>query len=437
MSHYLYIKKDVIYSVMKHLSNYLQFINESQSPQMVGDGVFSWLINPKKQIDKKIEKLVKLRDEAESKRDDKRVGELEDEIEKLYDKKVDIQTNKENEVFAKKLNLAKSEAIKYYKEWFNNKATQNKFKNKENLKKIKDLLNGVKVFLVPQTYVGLPKRLAQAVALVLIPRPQDTKGIDGNLKLKKCQLTEKETEELAQVLIDGLSSTFKWRNFENVYWVGGTSETITQKTINQTILHEIGHLIDYRLSSLGEAALSNYFDQSPQMEPSKTFELDDEGNPKMTEVPYSRRSVENAARLRVFRKFLELSPTETPISIINKLMDNLKKGDLYYFLPSVKKYITFEEGILEVGNDKKTLIIKNCNKYGFGDGEVLTPPSEGESVPRLRFGMNNEDMSDISDLLASYSRVENNTLIIDIEKITKINNEIAMNQKDSVASKTA
>jgi hypothetical protein len=34
-------------------------------------------------------------------------------------------------------------------------------------------------------------------------------------------------------------------------------------------------------------------------------------------------------------------------------------------------------------------------------------------------------------------RVENNTLIIDIEKITKINNELAMNQKDSVASKTA
>lgn len=442
---------------MKYLNNYTQFINESAGLKDFGDGIFGWLYNKEKRLDKKVQKLIKLADEAENKGDDKRAEELRDEAEELINKDERDYLDKINKDFIKKLNLGKSEAIQYYRKWFNNKDTQNKFKNKENLKEIKSLLDGVKVFHVPheiRASARFPNTLQGVAAFVLIPRPQGTKGIDSNLKLKKCQLTEKESEELVGIFMDSLSSTFKWRNFENIYWVGGVTDRIstgsqqiamTQKTITQTIVHEIGHLIDYKLSSLGEVALSNYFDQSPEMEPGGL--VDDEGNPHMVKVPYTRRSDENAARLRVFRKFLGLSPTETPFSILNKFVDKLKKGELSFCFVSEKWYKAFEEddgmhrtfkdGILEVGSDKKTLIVKNSDKYGFGDGEVLLTVA-GDNLPKLRFyKVDNEDMLDISSLLASYSRVENNTLIIDFEEITKINNKLAMNQKDSVASKTA
>ena len=431
---------------MKYLDNYSDFINESFEPQKFGGGVFGWIkgkIDQKKKERLKQELQLALKQGTTQEKDNAR-RRLED-----YEAESKIQT------IIPKLEQARIEAQNYYYEWLKKPDTKSKFKNPKNINEIIKLVKNIKIILDKFSYDGT----GGVLAFVMPPFAKD--DISNALIIKKYTCLDiRKLSELSRMAKEK-NKGFLWESWENVYFNYNFDrlQRNTPESIKSTIIHEIGHLIDYKLSQLGEKSMGDFFRD-------KFVDTEDQSKDKGTR--YIERGTENYARLQSMREFLGLEPIETTDSIVNKILDKLKsdvikisttgkliraskdsfgESEVDMVLPwkMVSKFIT---------NDNKSITIKKGRLYN-DDLEFLGYKLGATSATIFNFDenqskkeiLNEFDLKDDSSsprepidwayLLVNYSKVVEDTLVINIEEISNLNNQLVKtNQKDSVASKT-
>ena len=202
------------------------------------------------------------------------------------------------------LKQARLESIKYYNSWLDKPGTQKKFKDKDNIKVIKDLLNNTKVIILHR-----PKEHVAGEMAYVFP-PQDVRADpDTNIGL------------FSKWLRENLTGDVDMESWENVWYC--STEGLSPILAKENVTHEIGHLIDSKLASLGEKSLAYYFGIG-----GSSGSSDRSG--KSGEDVYIEEPTENYARLQNFRQVLGLNPIDTPQRVVNKFIEMVKKKEITF-----------------------------------------------------------------------------------------------------------
>ena len=179
-------------------------------------------------------------------------------------------------------------------------------------------------------------------------------------------------------------------NLNLYYLITKNGNTLSPKgsLLYDTILHEMGHLIDFKLQSLGEKSISSstgYY--SP---------TDDKDN-------YVQSDVETFTRIQRLREVLGLSSIANGGEIRNKIIEFIKSKKIQF--PNVK--------IMADEKNTGILIFEERNRTKG----VLTDLWRFYSPLKI----NNTSASDISALFAKYSKIENGRVILDLNLLGKVN----------------
>jgi hypothetical protein len=161
-------------------------------------------------------------------------------------------------------------------------------------------------------------------------------------------------------------------------------------SIYDTILHEMGHLIDFMLRSLKEAP--SFFEFGHMRAKTNTDK-------------YIISREEDYARIQRLRNIFKLNPIGTYQEIADILNEYIKS-----------KRIELGNLELEISPDKKNIIVKtnvNLSKLELTDLAYVF----GNIV------IDNYLATDIGYLFAKYAKVENNNILVDLVKINNINNK--------------
>jgi hypothetical protein len=164
-------------------------------------------------------------------------------------------------------------------------------------------------------------------------------------------------------------------------------------SIVDTIIHEVGHLIDFQLRRLGE--------RPSYLEPSilRSIPSDD----------YIISREEDYARIQRLRVLLDLSP----LADVSEISDSLKK------LVESKKMI-LEEFNIDLIDIKMVVYLNKPIR-------ILTLRELSSIFGNLI--INDYLATDIGYLFAKYSKVEDGKIVVDLEKISKINKLFVNNDK--------
>lgn len=396
---------------MNHLKRYFDFINESLSPQDLGDGILGF---------------PSVRDNQDKELRKEQLGELIKNIEE-----------------AKKL------AISHYENWFKDEGTLNKFENKNNVNEVLKIVRGIKIVLVSNDLGEILS--SDALAFIVSP------FADTDLKddvIRKYSCLDKSTYDKIKEKLKKMNKTFPWQSWINVYFIyedkSSKIKTTTVDDIEEILVHEIGHLIDYKLSQLGEESLANYY----QKESDEDDEWGEDSGWDWDGSEYVKKPTENFARLQNLRQFLSLKPVETPESIIDKLLLKFKDKSLTILCSGVEYFGTntvappislnwFDHpNLFKVSDDKKSLIIKTGvvkKPEGYkSDIEVFNfrdNMTQGEIAKCFVIGPDNEpgpnkNLKDFSLLFANNSYIKDRDLIIDFVKICNLNNRFVETGKE-------
>jgi len=168
----------------------------------------------------------------------------------------------------------------------------------------------------------------------------------------------------------------------------GNTITPNGSMLYDTILHEMGHSIDFKLQSLGEKTISS---SSGYYQPT-----DGKDN-------YVQSDIETYARIQRLREVLKLSPTANGGEIRNKIIEFVKSKKIYF--PNVKIMADdTNTGILifELRTRTKGVL---TDLWGFYNPLKI----------------NNTSAPDISALFAKYSKIENGRVILDLNLLGKVN----------------
>ena len=318
------------------------------------------------------------------------------------------------------LKQARLESIKYYNSWLDKPGTQKKFKDKDNIKVIKDLLNNTKVIILHR-----PKEHVAGEMAYVFP-PQDVRADpDTNIGL------------FSKWLRENLTGDVDMESWENVWYC--STEGLSPILAKENVTHEIGHLIDSKLASLGEKSLAYYFGIG-----GSSGSSDRSG--KSGEDVYIEEPTENYARLQNFRQVLGLNPIDTPQRVVNKFIEMVKKKEITFDYETSTGDSNNCWFLLTKSKDGTKLIMKPHPRINS-----LPEPLKNSALAELPTEkMKKSEISNFTDLnykgkfmdfgrlLANYSYVKGNTIYIDIAKIVKINNEVVKSdQVDSVVGKTA
>jgi len=179
-------------------------------------------------------------------------------------------------------------------------------------------------------------------------------------------------------------------NLNLYYLITKNGNTISPKgtLLYDTILHEMGHLIDFKLQSLGEKSISNstgYYTPT-----------DDKDN-------YVQSDVETYARIQRLREALGVGSNANGEEIRNKIIEFVKLKKIQF--PNVK--IMADDGRPGI------LLFTERNKTKG----VLTDLWRFYSTLKI----NNTSISDISALFAKFSKINNGMVILDLNLIGKVN----------------
>jgi hypothetical protein len=155
-----------------------------------------------------------------------------------------------------------------------------------------------------------------------------------------------------------------------------------------TILHEMGHLIDFKLQSLGEQTIAS---SSAYYKPTDNKDT------------YVQSDVETYARIQRLREVLGLNPNAGGEEIKNKIVEFIKSKKIQF--PNIRI----------MGNDNNPGVLffteKNRTKG------VLTELWRFYSSLKI----NNTFVPDISALFAKYSKIKNSVVILDLNLLGNVN----------------
>ena len=179
-------------------------------------------------------------------------------------------------------------------------------------------------------------------------------------------------------------------NLNLYYLITKNGNTISPKgsLLYDTILHEMGHLIDFKLQTLGEKSLTN---STGYYRPT-----DDKDN-------YVQSDVETFARIQRLREVLDIGSNANGGEIKNKIVEFIKSKKIQF--PNVK--------IMGDNRNPGILIFEQKNKTKG----VLTDLWGFYSPLKI----NNTSVPDISALFAKYSKIENGKVILDLNLIGNVN----------------
>jgi hypothetical protein len=319
---------------------------------------------------------------------------------------------------------ARLEAIKYYNSWLDKPGTQKKFKDKDNIKVIKDLLNNTKVIILHRPSWQKKNTMAYVNPPIDVRADPDT-----NIGL------------FSKWLRENFIGDVDVESWENV-WYCSTEDT-SPILAKENVTHEIGHLIDSKLASLGEKSLAYYYGIGGSNEAPQPGS--DTSN-KSEEDVYIEEPTENYARLQNFRQVLGLNPIETPQRVINKFIEMVKKKEITFDYETSTGDCNNCFFLLTKSKDGTKLIMKPHPRINSlpeplknsALAELPTEKMKKSEISNFTDVKYKGKFMDFSRLLANYSYVKGNTIYIDIAKIVKINNEVVKSdQVDSVMGKTA
>ncbi len=155
-----------------------------------------------------------------------------------------------------------------------------------------------------------------------------------------------------------------------------------------TILHEMGHLIDFKLQTLGEKSISS----------SSGYHSPTDGQDN-----YVQSDIETFARIQRLREELGIGSNANGEEIRNKIIEFVKLNKIQF--PNVK--IIADDGRPGI------LLFTERNK------------TKGALTDLWRFystlKINNTPVSDISALFAKFSKINNGMVILDLNLIGKVN----------------
>lgn len=170
-------------------------------------------------------------------------------------------------------------------------------------------------------------------------------------------------------------------------------------SVYETIVHEMGHLVDFQLRSLRESP--SYMEGSVL-------------SPKSRVDDYIISREEDYARIQRLRNLLHLHPFEDHTGIGDSLMKLVVDGKMY--IPHLA---------INVSNDKKKLIFSISKKI-----PTLTMSNLAGVLGSLV--MNDYLATDIGYLFAKYAKVSNGKIEVDLVKIATINRKFVNTGKDSI-----
>lgn len=170
-------------------------------------------------------------------------------------------------------------------------------------------------------------------------------------------------------------------------------------SVYETIVHEMGHLVDFQLRSLRESP--SYMEGSVL-------------RPKSRVDDYIISREEDYARIQRLRNLLHLHPFEDHTGIGDSLMKLVVDGKMY--IPHLA---------INVSNDKKKLIFSISKKI-----PTLTMSNLAGVLGSLV--INDYLATDIGYLFAKYAKVSNGKIEVDLVKIATINRKFVNTGKDSI-----
>jgi hypothetical protein len=177
-------------------------------------------------------------------------------------------------------------------------------------------------------------------------------------------------------------------NLYTLFSKNGNTISPKGSLLYDTILHEMGHLIDYKLQSLGEKSLTN---STGYYQPTDGYDN------------YVQSDAETFARIQRLREVLGASSIADGKEIRNKIIEFIKSKKIQF--PNVK--------IMADDRNAGILIFEQINQ------------SKGVLTDLWKFynplKINNTSVSDISALFAKYSKIENGKVILDLNLIGKVN----------------
>lgn len=259
------------------------------------------------------------------------------------------EKNKNNIII--KINEDLNKCINYFTEYYKNPQNLSKFKNESNIDKLINEINKVKIV----TYF---------------------KKYDNDLDTSWGYIY---TTDLYTIHIN-------YFNFFN---------NKVNANVYDTILHEMGHLIDFMLRSLSE--IPSFFEIGHM-------------RPKSIPDQYIISREEDYARIHRLRNIFKLNPIGTYQEIADKFNEFIKL-----------KKINILNLNLEISEDKKNLIVKtnnNISNLNLTDLAYIF----GNIV------INNYLATDIGYLFAKYSKINNTNINVDLVKINNINNKFVSNK---------
>jgi len=155
-----------------------------------------------------------------------------------------------------------------------------------------------------------------------------------------------------------------------------------------TILHEMGHLIDFKLQSLGEQTIAS---SSAYYKPTDNKDT------------YVQSDVETYARIQRLREVLGLNPNAGGEEIKNKIVEFIKSKKIQF--PNIR--------IMGNDNNPGVLLFTENNRTKG----VLTELWRFYSSLKI----NNTFVPDISALFAKYSKIKNSVVILDLNLLGNVN----------------
>jgi hypothetical protein len=178
-------------------------------------------------------------------------------------------------------------------------------------------------------------------------------------------------------------------NLNNLFTKSGGVLSPKGTLLYDTILHEMGHLIDFKLQSLGEQTIAS---SSAYYKPTDNKDA------------YVQSDVETYARIQRLREVLGLNPNAGGVDIKNKIVEFIKSNKIQF--PNIRI----------MGNDKNPGVLLFTEKNRTKG--VLTELWRFYSSLKI----NNTYVPDISALFAKYSKINNNSVVIlDLNLLGNVN----------------
>lgn len=240
-----------------------------------------------------------------------------------------------------KVKTNKQNIITYYTNWFSKEETKKKFKDQTNISKLLSYLNTIKI---------------------------------------KLYWNDKESPYPT-------SNGWVMRNVEGVVNLNMYKLTKGNQMYN-TMLHEMGHLIDFYLQKLGESTVTvsteGFYDVEGGMD------------------SYVASESETITRIQRLRNILGIQPLDSGLVFADKIFSEIKNGNL-----------TFGNYIVQKTNDKKYLVLSKPKK------EKGTLQDLWTFYGVLKF--KNQKQSDIAALFANFSMIKDNKVYLNLFKIGQIN----------------